>query len=169
MKTKQIAFVGIFSALAFAVMFLEIPIFPAAPFLKYDPSEVFALITALFMNVKTGAIVIIVKNVLFYFAKSGDIVGIIMSTIAGVVFVSIAAAIWKKRKIIAAGFVSTIVVTCVMVAANAIVVPFYFKAPFSLFVKFLPWIVLFNIVKFASNFVLACFVHRYLEKVFRYS
>ena len=43
-RTKVLAGSAIFAALAYLVSYLEIPIFPAAPFLKLDFSAVFTLL-----------------------------------------------------------------------------------------------------------------------------
>ncbi len=166
MNTKKISLVGVFSAVALAVMFIEFPIFPAASFLKYDPSDIVALLVAIPYGISSGFTVIVIKDILYYLIKSGDIVGILMNIIAGFSFVFFAAKFWNKNRILA-GSLATIVTTILMVAINAVVVPFYFKAPFSLYLKFLPWIIAFNLIKFGIDFVAVIPLTKYLDKVFR--
>jgi len=166
MNTRKISLVGIFSAVALAVMFIEFPIFPAASFLKYDPSDIVALLVAIPYGITSGFTVIVIKDILYYLIKSGDIVGILMNILAGFSFVFFAAKFWNKNKIFAGSLAITIT-TILMAAVNAVVVPFYFKAPFSMYLKFLPWIIAFNLVKFGIDFVAAMPLIKYLEKVFR--
>lgn len=166
MSTKKMAIVGLFAAIAFAVMFLEFPIFPAANFLKYDPSEIFALLASLPYGFGAGTAVIIVKDILFYFAKSGDIVGIAMNAAAGIMFIGFALLFWKRGKIIA-GIASVLLTTAGLSAINAVVVPLYLHLPFKTYMSFLPWIVAFNLVKFSINYILGVLLYRYTEKVFR--
>ncbi|MCD6450263.1 MAG: ECF transporter S component [Thermotogaceae bacterium] len=166
MNTKKIALVGVFSAVALAVMFIEFPIFPAATFLKYDPSDIVALLVAIPYGISSGFTVIVIKDILYYLIKSGDIVGILMNILAGFSFVFFAAKFWNKNKVLA-GSSAIVITTLLMTGINAIVVPFYFKAPFSLYLKFLPWIVAFNLVKFGIDFIVAMPLIKYLDKVFR--
>ncbi len=166
MSTKKMAIVGLFSAIAFAVMFLEFPIFPSASFLKYDPSEVFALITAIEYGFGSATAVIIIKDILFYFAKSGDIVGIAMNALAGILFVGFSLIFWRKSKVLS-GISSVLLTTAALSVVNAVVVPLYFRIPFDQYVKFLPWVIAFNLVKFSINFILGVVLDKYTQRVFR--
>ncbi len=168
-RTKRLTLTGIFAGLGFALMFLEFPIFPQATFLKYDPSDIPALILTLNLGYTAGITVVLVKDILFYFAKSGDIVGIAMNALAGIVFVSLSKLFWSttfKSRLIASVIVGS-GVTTVMLGANAIVVPMYFKAPFDVFLKFLPFIIAFNLVKFIVDFHVGALIDDRLRFVLR--
>lgn len=95
---KRISFVGVFSALATLMMFLEFPIFPQASFLKYDPSEIPALIVSFLLGPKVGMLVILIKDILFFLVKSGDPVGIAMNAVLGMSFVGLAGLITTEIK-----------------------------------------------------------------------
>ena len=41
-STRKLVLLALFTALSLILSFIEAPIFPAAPFLKYDPSAVIA-------------------------------------------------------------------------------------------------------------------------------
>ena len=63
LSTKQIAFVGLLSALASVLMFFpHIPILGAFPFLKADFSDVPALMAALTIHPLIGVLVELIKN-----------------------------------------------------------------------------------------------------------
>jgi len=166
MNTKKISLVGIFSAVALAIMFIEFPIFPAASFLKYDPSDIIALLVAIPYGISAGFTIIVIKDILYYLIKSGDIVGILMNMLAGFSFVFFAAKFWNRSRILA-GSLAIAITTILMAVVNAIVVPFYFKAPFSLYLKFLPWVIAFNLIKFGVDFVVSIPLMKYLDKVFK--
>ena len=46
-NTKKIALAALFTAASLILSFIQIPIFPAAPWLMYDPSGIVCLIAAL--------------------------------------------------------------------------------------------------------------------------
>ena len=80
----RMAYMAIFTALAFVVTFLEFPIFPQASFLKFDFANVFFLIEG-FMFGPVEAVVSIVLKELLCFTKSstggvGEIANLLMST-----------------------------------------------------------------------------------------
>ena len=55
--TKRIAVTALFCAASLALSFVQIPIFPAAPWLMYDPSGIVCLIAGLLFGPKLGATV----------------------------------------------------------------------------------------------------------------
>ena len=56
-STKRIAMYALFVALAMAVSFLEFPLMPAAPWLKYDPSGIVCLVAGFAYGPSAAAIV----------------------------------------------------------------------------------------------------------------
>ncbi len=59
--TKKIALTALFTAASLLLSFIQIPIFPAAPWLMYDPSGIVCLIAALAFGPKLGAAVAIIS------------------------------------------------------------------------------------------------------------
>ncbi len=59
--TKKIALAGLFTAASLVLSFVQIPIFPAAPYLMYDPSGIVCLIAALVFGPRMGAAVAIIS------------------------------------------------------------------------------------------------------------
>jgi len=167
-NTKKVAIVGVFSALAFVVMYLELPIFPAVNFLKYDPSDIMALLIAFIYSPMLGVLVLAIKDILFYLFKSGDIVGIAMNFVAGVLFIVPAAMIYSKkgrvREIL--GYLAGIAVaTGGMALLNIVVVPFYWKVSLETVFALLPWIIGFNAIKFSIDSVVNYIIHRRVKKI----
>ena len=167
-NTKKVAIVGVFSALAFVVMYLELPIFPAVNFLKYDPSDIMALLIAFIYSPMLGVLVLAIKDILFYLFKSGDIVGIAMNFVAGALFIVPAAMIYSKkgrvREIL--GYLAGIAVaTGGMALLNIVVVPFYWKVSLETVFALLPWIIGFNAIKFSIDSVVNYIIHRRVKKI----
>ncbi|WP_233185708.1 ECF transporter S component [Thermotoga sp. SG1] len=168
---KRISFVGVFSALATLMMFLEFPIFPQASFLKYDPSEIPALIVSFLLGPKVGMLVILIKDVLFFLVKSGDPVGIAMNAVLGMSFVGLAGLIYHRNKskitAIKGMIIATLFTTGFALGLNALIVPLYFKAPFELYLKFFPFILAFNLVKFGADSMVTFFVYKKVSSIFK--
>ncbi len=172
MRSRDIALVGVFSALSFGLMFLEIPILPFVNFLKYDPSEISALLLALNTGILQGVLVVLVKDILFYFARSGDIIGIGMNMLAGTLFIFLAVRFWR-RKIVSAS--SSVGVTSIaMTILNAGVIPVYFVVMkwgsalqgFEFFLKVWWGILAFNLIKFSIDYVLTVLINKRVKGIF---
>lgn len=69
-KTKILAGSAVFAALAYLVSFLEFPLFPAAPFLKLDFSNVFVLLGGFMFGPAAGAAISAVKELICFLTKS---------------------------------------------------------------------------------------------------
>lgn len=72
-NTKLMTLVGIMSALAFVLYLIEIPVgflFPAAPFLKMDFSDIPAILLSIPFGPIPGILVELFKNILHFFFKS---------------------------------------------------------------------------------------------------
>ncbi len=169
-SVTRISTIGIMSALATGLMFLEFPIFPAANFLKYDPSDILALLAGFIFTPLDGVIILLIKDVLFYLLKSGDIIGITMDFIAGIAYVLPVLYIYRLRKNrafeILGYIVGVLVVSGVMTLLNMFVVPVYWKIPFAETLKLLPWIAGFNVLKFTINSVVNGLVRVRITKIF---
>lgn len=73
MKTRTLTLIGIMTALAFVLYLIEIPVgflFPAAPFLKMDFSDIPAILVSLSLGPVFGIIVEFLKNLLHVMFKS---------------------------------------------------------------------------------------------------
>ncbi|MDK2900068.1 MAG: riboflavin transporter [Thermosipho sp. (in: thermotogales)] len=168
LNAKRVAIIGVFAALAFVVMYIEIPIFPAVNFLKYDPSDILVLLTAFIYSPTVGVIVLAIKDILFFIFKSQDIVGIAMNFAAGALFIVPAAIIYGKKnrfREILGYIIGTVAATGGMALLNMIVVPYYWKIPLEEVFKLLPWIIGFNAIKFSIDSVINGIIHRRVKNI----
>lgn len=132
-KVRYITVTAMLSAVAFVLMYLEIaiPIMPA--FIKFDFSDLPALLGSFAMGPMCGVLICLIKNILHLAFSNSMFVGELSNFILGAVFVGVAGSIYKHKKTktgaIASGAVAAVVMGAVSVVSNYFVVyPVYYKA-----------------------------------------
>ncbi|MDS1029875.1 ECF transporter S component [Bacillota bacterium LX-D] len=175
MSTKKLVRISLLAVISFLLMFtieFPIPFFP--PYLKYDPSEIPALIAAFAWGPWIGVLVEFLKNFLFFISgrSTAGIIGVVAAFLAGGTFVLVAGSIYEHKKTLAraiiALFVGSIAMTAVMTTANYFVLLPLWGIPTE---KVLPLltsaIIPFNLLKAAvsslATFVIYKKVHSWLE------
>ncbi|MDO5015597.1 MAG: ECF transporter S component [Eubacteriales bacterium] len=128
--THTIAKLGILSCLAFVLMLLEfsVPLMPA--FLKFDFSEIPALLASFSMGPLAGVIVEFVKNLLHLPFTTTMCVGELANFIIGSSFVAVAGLIYKKHSTRRAAYLSMFFGTLAMALVGCVFnyfinIPFY--------------------------------------------
>ena len=168
-STKRIATTALFCAVAaIATLFLEFPILPAAPFLKYDPSAVIAMVAGLAFGPGTGAVVSILPY-LVHLATSSGIYGALMACVATLSFVLPASLVYRRMTTFQGAIIgmATGAVVClvVVIAANLIVTPLFMGAPRETVIGMIvPVLLPFNLLKIAINCVLTTLIYKPLSK-----
>jgi riboflavin transporter FmnP len=174
MKAKRIAISGIFGVIAFLITFVEFPIFPVLPFLKFDASDSIIIFTNMVYGFIPSLFTLIVKSFLFLF-KSGDggPIGIFMNFISGFVFIGVFQLIKNKINVFISYFIASTSVGLAMYLANYyMAIPIYTNTKTPEFInslgltitQFFILIILFNIIKFMIDSVIAYFFDKKLEK-----
>ena len=167
MKTDKLAKMAMLVALSIVlVAIIHLPIFPAVPFLEYDPADIPILIGTFAFGPVSGVILTVVTAIIqgiTVSAQSGPY-GIIMHIVATSTLVLTAGIIYarektKKRAVI--GLVcGTLAMTAIMVPANMIITPIFMGMPLEGLMPFMPWIVLFNLVKAGINSLVTFLVYK---------
>lgn len=148
------------------VFFIHFPIFPAVPFLEYDPADIPILIGSFAFGPVAGIILTAVTAIiqgLSVSAQSGPY-GIIMHIVATSALVLVSGIIYsrgktKNRAVI--GLVcGTLAMTLVMIPANMLITPIFMGMPLEGLMPFMPWIVLFNLVKAGINSLVTFLVYK---------
>lgn len=129
-SSRTVAKIGILSALAFILMLLEfsVPLMPA--FLKFDFSEVPALLASFSMGPLAGIIVEAIKNLLHVPFTHTMAVGELANFLIGSTFVGIAGIFYKKNKTKKSAFMGMALATLGMTVVGALFnyfinIPFY--------------------------------------------
>ena len=132
MSAKSIAFIGMLGALSMILIVLNFPIPLTPSFMKFDLAELPALFAGFFMGPAAGAAVVVVRLVLKLVIQgtSTAFVGEFSNLVGSLVFVLIAAFIYKhhktKKTAILSMVIATVVVSVAYVILNAFVMfPLY--------------------------------------------
>ena len=154
--TRRIALTALFTAASLMLSFIQIPIFPAAPWLMYDPSGIVCLIAALSFGPKMGAAVAIISWLPRVFL---DPLGAPMGMLSTCAFVVPAALVYIKgkrsRAASAAGMIAGAVLSVVLSCAlNIVVTPLYTAVSMAdVAAMIVPILLPFNALKMAINIV----------------
>ena len=96
--SKRLAFMAVFVALSYAISFLEIPIFPATPYLKLDFGNVFILLISFLLGPIEGIIVCVLKESLRMIGSSSGGVGELANVAATSAYILLPSVIYRFRK-----------------------------------------------------------------------
>lgn len=121
--------IGILSAVAIVLMYLEfsVPIFPV--FLKFDFGDIPALLGAFSMGPLAGILIQLIKNIAHLPASHTMMVGELANFLMGSIFVATAGLIYKYRKTRAGAIISLVAATIALTISGALI-NYYFTIPF---------------------------------------
>ena len=171
-KIRKLAVMAMLIAVSIVLVYLvHFPIFPAAPFLEYDPADIPILIGGFAYGPLEGILLTVVAAFIQGFtvsAQSGAY-GIIMHIIASVVLVTVAAGIYRlihKRVGAVIGLVlGTICMGVVMMVANHFITPVFMGAPVEVVdAMLLPVILPFNLIKAGVNSVITFLIYKTISR-----
>lgn len=175
-KLQLMTKIGVLSALALIIYFIEFPLLPAAPYLKMDFSDVPAIIGAFAFGPVAGIIIELIKNVLHFILRSqtGGI-GELANFLSGAAFAVAASLVYfrsKKRSTAVVGLlVGTVLMTLVMAFANYyIMLPLYmpalFEGPISVVYNLiLTTTVPFNLIKGVLVSIVTILIYKRLSPI----
>lgn len=154
---------------------IEVPIFPAAPFLKYDPADIPILIGTLIYGPVAGLIMTFVISFIqsFLIHGSSGVIGFVMHVIATGAMVLVTGLWYKMRessrprlRAALALIFGALAMVVFMVLMNLIITPMFMGAPVETVVGMLiPVIIPFNVIKAGLNCIIAFIVYKYVEKL----
>ncbi len=170
-NTKKLTTLSVLTALSIVLMLLiRFPIFPAAPYLMYEPMDVPILIAAFVYGPLSGLLVTVVSSVLQGLIASADgWVGILMHFIATGTLVTVSSFIYRRNHSIKGAIIGliagTISMAAIMVPTNLIIQPAFYGTPVEV-VKplLLPVLVPFNLIKAGINSALTFILYKPLRK-----
>lgn len=118
---KSVAIVAIMGAIGFILMVLEFPMpFLIPPFIKFDFSELPAIITAFALGPIQGIIVCLIKNLLHLFVTTSAGVGELSNFILGAIFVGTAGIIYRYKKTRSSALIGSIVGALLMAVISVV-------------------------------------------------
>ncbi|HHX50094.1 MAG TPA: ECF transporter S component [Clostridia bacterium] len=123
MSIKKMVRIAFLAGVGFLLMFaVEFPLPFLPPFLKYDPSEVPALIAAFAWGPLTGVLVELIKSVLFFASgkATSGIIGFLGAFIAGGSYVFTAGMIYQRWRTKTGAIVSLVAASCILVVVMSV-------------------------------------------------
>jgi riboflavin transporter FmnP len=125
--------VSLLAALGAVLMQFNFPLIPAHPYLRYDPSEVPALVASFALGPLAGMAIVTLKNVLYVIShfQPTELVGIPLNTLAGCSLVGVAGWVYQGKKSKTVAVLSLVLgvlaMTLVMIPANLVLLPLFQK------------------------------------------
>lgn len=162
-SVRELVTLAIFSALGMALSFIQIPIFPPAPYLQYDPSGIVTLTVALMYGPAAGIMVQLVSWIPKLIMSP---LGSLLTFVAMIGTVLVVGFIYKKfhnlKGAIVAIVVGSVIFTAIAIAMNFVITPIYtpgvtVEAVASMVV---PILLPFNIIKCVINGVVTGLLYK---------
>ena len=160
---------AIFVALAYAVSFLEIPIFPATPYLKLDLGNVFILLISFLLGPIEGVIVCVLKESLRMLGSSSGGVGELVNIAATSAYILLPSVVYQYYKGLKS-VIPTLIGACALGTMTALVTnrfitfPMYMGEGAAAVFKEVFWFVLaFNLIKTVTVGVLTLLLYKRLS------
>ncbi len=131
-KVRYIAVTGVLAACAYVLQLIEVPVPFMPTFIKFDFSDLPALIGSFAMGPVCGIIIELLKNLFHALVSQSFGVGEISNFILGAVFVGVAGLVYKfnktKKGAVIASFAGAIVMALVSLPSNIyFVYPVYYN------------------------------------------
>lgn len=165
--------IGVLSGLAFILIALEVPLPMFPVWLKYDPSELPALVAAFALGPVAGPAVELFKNVLFFFLLPGKapLVGVVANFVAGSAWTLSAGLVYARwrtfRGAVVALALGVLIMTAVMAVANyAVFLPLYGVPPAGRLGMVLSVLTPFNLVKGTLSGLLTLLLYKKIRSRF---
>lgn len=124
-KTKDLTFIGILSALGCILMFFSFPVLPMFSYLKIDFSDVAVIIGMYIISPVAGVCIALIKTILHYLSTGGDIAKLIGDVTSFVASLSVTLPFYyftknklSKRNMLLGGLSSTISLTVILALTN---------------------------------------------------
>lgn len=164
---------AVLCALAFILIALiRFPIFPATPYLVYDPGDIPLLIGAFLFGPLSGfCMTCIVSLLQALFLSADGLVGFAMHVMASGTLVVVAGLIYRRfhtRKGAAAALIAgSVAMGFVMIPANLIFTVNFYGVPYETVMATMPLTVGFNLLKAGINSVVVFLIYKPLSRLFR--
>ena len=129
-SVRKLAMAGMLSAVAFILMYLELPIPIMPSFIKFDFSDLPALIGAFALGPLWGVVIELVKNLLHLAVSQSMFIGELSNFILGAIFVGVAGFVYKHKKTRIGALIGSVagafIMSVVSIATNYFITyPFY--------------------------------------------
>ena len=173
LSTKKICVLAMFAAISFIVAnTLYISIFPAAPFLKYEPKDVIITVAGFLYGPLASLLISVVVSLPEMLLSGTGIIGCLMDVLSTCSFACVAALFYKRRHTLAGAVSGLALGSILMVAAmllwNWLVSPLYMGVERPVIEgMLLPIFLPFNLLKAGLNSALVLFLYKPIVSALR--
>lgn len=167
--TRQLVTMALLAAIGALLSFVEFPLFPAVPFLKYDASIVCCMVGGFAFGPGAGVAIGIVEVVIHGIIMA-DLPGSAMNALVTVGFVLPAALMYARHRDFrhaTIGLVLGIICAIIMaIAGDLLIMPAYMGVPVNAVLELLiPAILPFNLIKHVLNAVITLAVYKSISNL----
>lgn len=161
-STQRIAIYALFTALAMMLSFIEIPLFPAAPYLKYDPSGIVVLLAGFAYGYEAAILVSILSWLPHLFTNP---FGAIISIVCLLALSVPSAWIYSKNRTRQGALISMVVgavafILCAL-GLNLIITPLYSAVSLQTVIAMIvPILLPFNVIKVVLHLVITTVIYK---------
>lgn len=168
-STRQLVVMALMCAISVLLTFIELPLFPAAPWLKYDPSFVPAMVCGFAFGAGPGLAVGIVAIAL-HFLMDGNFWGNLMNVIVIIGYVAPSALIYSRKRTMAgavAGLLISFVAALILaIVGNLLITPIYAGMEMeAVAAMIVPILLPFNAIKAALNAVFTLVIYKSISNL----
>lgn len=164
--SKRVALCALFVSAGLLLSFIEIPLIPAAPFLKYDLSGVIALVAGLAFGPATGAVVAVLPWCAHLFIEPIGAFIAMVTTLGTTLCASVIYGAKKTRGQAALALIfSGILQIALAVLLNLCLTPLYAGVTFeAVLLMIVPVLLPFNAIKAVANGVITFLIYKPMSK-----
>lgn len=163
MSTRKLTALGLLCAISIVlVSFIHFPLFPAAPFLEYDPADIPIFFGTFLFGPVAGLCLTLVVSVIqgLTVSASSGFIGILMHLFATGSFVLVFGLITRKNKTMKRSIIGLVcgilTMTAAMLLWNLVFTPLFMGTPVDAVLEILvPVILPFNLIKAGANGIVA--------------
>ncbi len=169
-KTIKLAKMGMLVAISIILVQIHFPIFPAMPFLEYDPADIPIFIGAFAFGPLAGISITVVTALIqgITVSAASGWFGIVMHILATGSFVLVAGLIYRKNKsrkgAVIAMAAGTLTMTLMMAAANIVLDPIFYGYPLKAVMEMIPFIIGFNLIKAGANSIITFLLYKRISR-----
>ncbi len=172
---RKMCTMAVLAALSLVLMLLiRFPIFPAAPWLEYEPANVPILIGGFIYGPAAGIIITLIAALIqaLTVSASSGVIGFIMHAIATGTLVTVSSVYYKYHKTHKGAFIALILgclsMTAIMIPTNLIIsVNFWGLSLESVKASIIPILIPFNLIKSGTNALIVFLTYKTIRKVIK--
>lgn len=170
-QTLKISVMAMLTGLSLVlVALISFPIFPAAPFLKYDPADIPILICTFIFGPWAGLVVTFIVSLIQSLILGDFPYGFLMHFLATGIMVLVSGLIYRRKKTTKNSIVSVVfgIIAWVlaMILANLVITPYYMGAPIqAVAAMIIPIIIPFNLIKSVINCTITLLLFKRLQSL----